>query len=225
MNEGMEANLQLAQANAQLDLAEKAVHVVKQVEMIDAVDRNGAKIVDAAGDFVVGKIQPKETKGEIIAERFPKMMDATDEGAANIVTTIGEIIVKYIGDLPEIIKTEIKKDHGSKVKVGRFHDCSIVFAGTKSCIVVDAEQHELVYLTPECVLCSRYVEKKFRPSRAKTYYYYEIIFKDGTESYVRVSEKHRQNLENCGLQDTTKTIFKMLPSGEDCGADRGINQG
>lgn len=130
-----------------------------------------------------------------------------------------DIIVKYIGDLPETIKAELKKDHGSKVKVGRFHDCSIVFAGTKSCIVVDAEQHELVYLTPECVLRSRYVEKKFRPSRAKTYYYYELIFKDGTESYVRVSEKHRQNLESCGLQNTTETIFKMLPSGEEGGTD------
>ncbi|NCE65548.1 hypothetical protein D1159_13400 [Pseudoflavonifractor sp. 524-17] len=206
-------------ANVQLELAEKGIQVAKQVEMIDAVDRNAAKIVDAAGDLVAGKMQPKKTKGEIIAERFPDVVDAADAGTANIVTAISDIIVKYIGDLPEIIKAELKKDHGSKVKVGRFHDCSIVFAGTKSCIVVDAEQHELVYLTPECVLRSRYVEKKFRPTRAKTYYYYELVFKDGTESYVRVSEKHRQNLESCGLQNTTKTIFKMLPSGEECGID------
>lgn len=207
-------------AKAQLELAEQGIQVAKQVETIDAVDRNAAKIVDAAGDFVAGKIQPKKTNGEMIAERLPKMMDAADEGAANIVAAIGEIIVKYIGDLPETIKAELKKDHGSKVKVGRFHDCSIVFAGTKSCIVVDAEQHELVYLTPEYVLCSRYVEKKFRLSRGKTYYYYEIIFRDGTESYVRVSEEHRQNLENCGLQNTTETIFKMLPAGEECEIDK-----
>lgn len=212
MDEGKDANVQLG-------LAEKGIQVAKQVETIDAVDRNAAKIVDAAGDLVAGKMQPKKTKGEIIAERFPDVVDAANAGTANIVTAISDIIVKYIGDLPEIIKAELKKDHGSKVKVGRFHDCSIVFAGTKSCIVVDAEQHELVYLTPECVLRSRYVEKKFRPSRAKTYYYYELIFKDGTESYVRVSEKHRQNLESCGLQNTTETIFKMLPSGEECGTD------
>lgn len=206
-------------AKAQLELAETGIQVAKQVETIDAVDRNAAKIVDATGDLVAGKIQPKKPKGEILAERFPNVMDAADAGAANIATAISDIIVKYIGDLPEAMKAELKKDHGSKVKVGRFHDCSIVFAGTKSCIVVDAEQHELVYLTPECVLCSRYVEKRFRPSRAQTYYYYELIFKDGTESYVRVSKKHRQNLERCGLQNTAETIFKMLPSGEECGTD------
>ena len=46
------------------------------------------------------------------------------------------------------------------------------------------------------------------------YYYYEIIFKDGSESYVRVSKKHKENLELCNLQIQNKTIFKELLSGE-----------
>lgn len=83
-------------AMTQLELAEKGIQVAKQVETIDAVDRNAAKIVDAAGDLAVGKMQPKKPKGEIIAERLPNVMDAADAGAANIVTVIADIIVKYI---------------------------------------------------------------------------------------------------------------------------------
>ena len=30
----------------------------------------------------------------------------------------------------------------------------------------------------------------------KNDYYYEIIFHDGNESYIRVSEKHKRNLDN-----------------------------
>lgn len=212
MDENMKADIQL-------ELVEKGIQVAKQSEAIDAVDRNIAKMTDTIGDLVTEKIKPPKSKEEVIAERLPDMMAAADKGAAKIVTEISEIIVKCIGVLPEIIKTELKKSHGSKVKAGRFEGCRIIFAGTMSYIVVDAKQHEFVYLTPEYVSCSRCVGKKFRLSRGQTYYYYEIIFKDGTESYVRVSGKHRQNLENCGFQNSTETIFKTLSPGEEYGVD------
>ena len=42
----------------------------------------------------------------------------------------------------------------------------------------------------------RFVEKKYKKLKLKDYYYYyEITFKDGSESYVRMSKKYRDAME------------------------------
>ncbi len=87
------------------------------------------------------------------------------------------------------------KDHGSKVKRGAFQDCSIEMFGDKACIVVNEDSGEVVMLTSDTIKSCQFIEKKFRVKRMKDYYYYNITFKDGRESHVRMSEKYRDAME------------------------------
>ena len=198
----------LGQVERVVNITTQMAELAKETETFPAIDKRNAE-----------KIQPKPGKREVFEDIYKKMPTTAnkfDENVGKVVDKSGEIIVTCLDAAFEKIKKELKTDHGSKVRAGRFYGCSIIYAGTKSCIVVDKEKHELVYLTPENVLLSRCVEKKFFPLRGKNYYYYELVFKDGSESYVRVSKKHRQNLECCGLQDTAASIFKELLPGETC---------
>ena len=83
------------------------------------------------------------------------------------------------------------KDHGSKVKEGIFKDCPIDMFGNKACILVEPDAGKIVLLTDKEVEFCEFVKEKFRASRGKKYYYYEIIFKDGNKSFVRMSSKYR----------------------------------
>lgn len=82
-------------------------------------------------------------------------------------------------------------NHGSKVKMGAFQECKIEMYGDKACIVVDSDHGEIVLLTSDYIQSYRFIEEKFKKLKMKTYYYYEIVFKDGKESYVRMSKKYR----------------------------------
>ncbi len=88
------------------------------------------------------------------------------------------------------------KDHGSKVKRGAFQDCSIEMFGDKACIVVNEDSGEVVMLTSDTIQSYEYVKEKYKASRMKKYYYYDITFKDGSESYVRMSKKYREAMES-----------------------------
>ena len=88
------------------------------------------------------------------------------------------------------------KDHGSKVKRGAFQECSVEMFGDKACIMVNEDSGEVVMLTSETIQTYRYVKEKYKTSRMKTYYYYDITFKDGSESYVRMSKKYREAMES-----------------------------
>ena len=72
------------------------------------------------------------------------------------------------------------KDHGSKVKMG---------------IQLDKAGSRVLLLTSENIQSYRYVKKKYHKLKLKDYYYYEITFKDGSESYVRMSKKYRDAME------------------------------
>ena len=86
------------------------------------------------------------------------------------------------------------KNHGSKVKMGLFADCIITNFADRACII-DDENNIYIELTSANVIKCRYIEEKFRPSKMKKYYYYEILFNDGNKSYVRMSDKYRKYLE------------------------------
>jgi len=86
----------------------------------------------------------------------------------------------------------LKEEHGSKVKMGAFPGCAIEMAGDKACIVADTKHGGVVFLTSDNIKSYRFVKEKERQVGLKrhTYYYYDIIFKDGSESYVRMRKKY-----------------------------------
>lgn len=198
-----------------LDKAQKAVRIVDM-----AVD-TAKKIepIDALGERIASEIRPKPSKIDAFRRTMPNAANKIDENLGRVVDQVGGIVDECIGDAYEAIKKELKKHHGSKVKVGCFVGCPIVEAGTTSCIVVDEDKHTLVYLTPENVLRSTRVKKNFRLVRGKIYYYYELLFRDGSQSHVRVSKKHRNNLERCGRENIVSTSFEGLPPDEECEDD------
>ncbi len=91
------------------------------------------------------------------------------------------------------------KNHGSKVKEGAFKDCTIELAGDKAFIAVTPKKGEIVWLTSDNIRSYQFVKEKerFRPRKMKykTYYYYTITFKDGSQSYVRMRKKYRKAME------------------------------
>lgn len=82
-------------------------------------------------------------------------------------------------------------NHGSKVKMGAFQECKVEMFGDKACIVVDPERGEIILLTSDYIQSCQFVKEKFKKLKMKTYYYYEIVYKDGKQSYVRMSGKYR----------------------------------
>ena len=96
------------------------------------------------------------------------------------------------------IKKYISKDHGSKVKQGAFQECPLEMFGDKACIVVNEDSGEVVMLTSDTIQSYRYVKEKKRTVglTRHTYFYYDITFKDGSESYVRMRRKYREAMES-----------------------------
>lgn len=120
------------------------------------------------------------------------------------VIVAGKAIVTALA--PEVFSGAKKywnTDHGSKVIRGEFNDCSIEMFGDKSCIVVDEKSGKVVMLTSDTIKSYKYaMEKKRRVGlHEHTYFYYDIIFKDGTESYVRMrrvySDALKRHAKNC----------------------------
>ena len=94
------------------------------------------------------------------------------------------------------LKKFLGKDRGSKVKRGAFQECSIEKFGNKACIVADEDSGAIVLLTSDTIQSWEYVKKDFKVTRGKAYYYYEIKFREGQKSYVRMSEKYRDAMMN-----------------------------
>ena len=91
----------------------------------------------------------------------------------------------------------VNKNHGSKVKMGEFAEASIKMFGNKACIKLNKNGSKVLLLTSDNVESYHYVKEKKRLVGATlhTYFYYEIKFKDGTESYVRMRRKYRDAME------------------------------
>jgi len=109
---------------------------------------------------------------------------ATKFAKEGLVTIIAPAVLKET-------KKYWKKDHGSKVKEGAYKNCSIDMFGSKACILVEPEQGKVLLLTDEEIAGCKFIKDKFRIKCGKTYYYYEITFKDGSRSIVRMSKKYR----------------------------------
>lgn len=103
--------------------------------------------------------------------------------AIKIVTVLGPGVIK--------IGKELWDKTGSKVKTGAFQDCPLDMFGDKACIVTNPKQGGVVLLTSETIASYEFVKEKHKKAKFKTYYYYEITFKDGQKSYVRMSSKYR----------------------------------
>ena len=117
---------------------------------------------------------------------FPPIDPATAAAA------IGPVALKVA---KKWYKKYTSKDHGSKVKKGEFAEASIEMFGDKACIQLDEKGSRVLLLTADNVQSYRFVEKKYKKLKLKDYYYYEITFKDGSESYVRRSKKYRDAME------------------------------
>lgn len=107
--------------------------------------------------------------------------------ALNVVTELSPTVLNKL-------KNQIGKPHGSKVKEGKFKDCTIELADDKAFIAVTVtdKKGEIVWLTSENIKDYQFVKKKkkFRKGKLKTYYYYTITFKDNSSSYVRMRKKY-----------------------------------
>jgi hypothetical protein len=110
--------------------------------------------------------------------------------AKKIVEVVGPIALKQA-------KKFWDTDHGSKVKQGAYHECPVEMFADKACIVVNEERGEIVLLTSDNVESYRYMKEKKRLNGVQmhTYYYYEIDFKNGEHSYVRMRRKYREAME------------------------------
>lgn len=124
----------LGQVERVVNITTQMAELAKETETFPAIDKRIAE-----------KIQPKPGKREVFEDIYKKMPTTAnkfDENVGKVVDKSGEIIVTCLDAAFEKIKKELKTDHGSKVRAGRFYGCSIIYAGTKSCIVVDKEKHE-----------------------------------------------------------------------------------
>ena len=87
------------------------------------------------------------------------------------------------------------KPRGSKVKDGAYKDCLIETDPNEeyAFIVVDMSRGEVVMLTSDTIQSCQFLkeDKKLNKGKFKTYYYYNIVFKDGSRSYVRMRRKYR----------------------------------
>ena len=94
----------------------------------------------------------------------------------------------------DILRKRLAAPHGSKVKDGAYKDCTIELDENDeyAFIVVDPGRGSVLYLTSDTIQAYQYVkqDKKLHKGKLKTYYYYNITFKDGSASYVRMRKKY-----------------------------------
>lgn len=115
------------------------------------------------------------------------------------ILTVAVDLMKLLG--PVVLDELIEyggKPHGSKVKEGAFKDCTIELADDKAFIVATPESGEIVWLTSDYIQSCQFVKEKekLHKGKLKKYYYYNIIFKDGSVSYVRMRKKYREAMLN-----------------------------
>lgn len=112
---------------------------------------------------------------------------------------VAKKILTYGGPIAaKELKKYLGKDHGSKVKMGVYQECSIGMFGDRACIIANADNGEYVLLTSDTIQSYKYVKEKRRVVglTSHTYFYYNITFKDGSESYVRMRRKYRDAMLN-----------------------------
>ena len=106
--------------------------------------------------------------------------------AKKLAVVLGPVALKEV-------KNYLLGNHGSKVKMGDYADCKIARFGDTACIVVDSNGGEVVLLDRDNVESYSFIKEKKRMVglKYKTYFYYNIKFKNGQKSYIRISRKNR----------------------------------
>lgn len=101
------------------------------------------------------------------------------------------ILITILQNVPKAWKT-VGDKLGSRVKRGAFQNCNLEMFGDKACIVVNENSGEVVLLTSDTIQSRRKVkeEKKLGGKGIHTYFYLDIIFKDGSESYAKMRRKY-----------------------------------
>lgn len=102
-----------------------------------------------------------------------------------IITAVGPVALGQI-------KKYLSGNHGSKVKMGDYAECKIARFGDEACIVVD-NSGNVILLNSDTIESYSFVKEKKRMVglELKTYFYYNIYFKNGQKSYVRMSRKNQ----------------------------------
>ena len=214
-------------ADKVVDVADRAVDVIgkgiKVAKPLDAALNAEALLIEETGKRIANTIKTDSEKAQDKLEFINQASSTVREIAPKVADAIEDVLVMAIRKMPELadaafqhIEQERKTPHGSKVKAGRFADCRIIYFGYKSCIETNEKYGSkpvLIPLTPEYVKVCRYDRKKIKPHKLTTHYYYNIVFHDNSECYIRVSDEHRKNLEICeNLNSSDATITLLAPT-------------
>lgn len=92
----------------------------------------------------------------------------------------------------------VTKRRGSKVKMGAYAECPLEMFGDKACIVVNGDKEHIIPLTADTVVSYRPVlkeKKKLVKGKLHKYYYLNILFKSGEESYARMRKKYLEAMD------------------------------
>ena len=85
----------------------------------------------------------------------------------------------------------------SKVKMGEFVEAPIGMFGDKACILLNDDGSKVLLLTSDTIESYQFVQEKKKgvgPSRHR-YRYYNITFKNGSTSYVRMRRTYAEAME------------------------------
>ncbi len=112
-------------------------------------------------------------------------MAVAEKIAMKIVVALGPAALKEVTHY-------LLGNHGSKVKMGDYAECKIARFDDTACIVVDSESGAVIPLGEDTVESYDFVKEKKRMVglKYKTYFYYNVRFKNGQESYIRISRKN-----------------------------------
>lgn len=122
-------------------------------------------------------------------------------------------IIKIAGPIAlEQITEYLSGNHGSKVKEFAYADCKIARFDNIPCIVVDAGSGEIIPLNADTIEKYTFIKEKKRMVgvKLKTYFYYDIMFKNGERSRIRISRKNCDamfhNLKSAGADNHTQNM-------------------
>ena len=127
----------------------------------------------------------------------PQVIKTAVKAGQAIVSVVGPVALKKLQDY-------VSTNQGSKVVQGAFYGCPIEWMGDKACIVLDKQKGEIILLTSDTIQSfqTSYSKKKFAGLKYQRFFYCDIKFKDGSESYAQMTWKYR------------KAIYKHIRSDE-----------
>ena len=210
--------MNIVEFKAILDLIEQGINVAKQIGPISALDEGSKKnityILRTNKQKVEDQMELIDKGAQLVERHLPNAYSAIDKVTTDFIIATEEEAAK----LYKAIKEAAQKPHGSKVKFGRFKGCRIIYDGLQSYIQTNDETGTMPLLIPlnlDCIKACRFDRKKVKPHKLTTHYYYNVVFHDNSECYIRVSEKHCKNLDICVEQTANDIVFTLLPPAKD----------